>query len=90
MPNEALPNEALPNDAIPDPMEDPKTLKLQTSINRAGTQSWNMLRCATAELERLQSRRAANPATSASKPVSTNQTHRAPARSRPYRRSHSY
>ena len=73
----ALPNEALPNDAIPDPMEDPKTLKLQTSIDRARTQSWNMLRRATAELERLQARRAANPAAAA--PVSTKQTHPAPA-----------
>ena len=75
----ALPNEALPNDAISDPMEDPETLKLQASIDRARTQAWNMLRRATAELERLQARRASKPASSASKPVSTNQTHPATA-----------
>ena len=79
LPNEALPNpndltpEAMPQE-IPDPMEDPKNVKLQASIDRARTQAWNMLRRATTELERLQARRASKPADSAP-PVSTKQTH---------------
>ena len=77
--NLALPDEALPNAPIPDPMEDPETLKLQASIDRARTQAWNMLRRATAELERLQARRTSKTASPASKPISTKQTHPAPA-----------
>ena len=62
-----------------DPMANPETAKLQVAIDRARIQAYNILRRATAELERLQARRTPKPVEATPAPP-TIQTHHQPER----------